>query len=152
MKWFNIQFESPLNTWWIVRKYFKFPDISIKWSFRKDPDLKSRLFTFVCTDVIYDEDDLYQRSPIIAFSLFNILCVLICLGKKCDNIDVSNAYWDTIYDYLYQTDYSLYQACLNNIRYTFLKGKKIKKKPVKFALTAKGKELYIKEKMEIEQC
>jgi hypothetical protein len=150
MKWFNIQFESPLNTWWMVRKYFKFPDISIKWSFRKDPDLKSRLLTFVCADVAYDEDDLYQRNPIIAFSLFNILCILICLGKKCDNIDVSNAYWDTIYDYLYQTDYSLYQACLNNIRYTFIKGKKIKEKPVKFALTEKGKELYIKEKIETE--
>lgn len=155
MKWFNIVIDKhPLYTWWKARKFFKFPDVKIKFSIcrNKCHFTNSRILSFTCKDVNWKwkyRNISVEDNPKIIISLFNIFHFSMTFKKKYGMFDESYIYWETMLYYLYNNTHSLYDACVSNVWFRYLGERKVKVKPVKYALNKKGVKQYIKEKIKL---
>lgn len=107
--------ENPFKTWWKARKYFKFPNISMrfsnnKWSFPyASKKWQGRILDIDIHDVYWKDkwdSPRHERNPLIYICLFGKFNIWIVFhknwinefGEKCDE---STHYWEYMLDYLY---------------------------------------------------
>ena len=118
-KWYKnllaFSIENPLKTWWKARKYFKFPNISIRFSRAKyhfpyaSKFWQGKLLDINIHDVYWKDkynSPRHERNPLIYICLFGRFAVWIVFYKKWINEfgeieDYSIHYWEYMLDYLY---------------------------------------------------
>lgn len=127
-KWINIDIENPLKTWWKARKYFKFPNISIKSAFRFEKSKLGKILNIECWDLMWKDkfrSPRHEINPHIYIDIFSFIHIYIEFTKTYLNEfgEKSNGdtmYWEYMLSYLYyknnlkgystwQTDSKLYK-------------------------------------------
>lgn len=120
-KWYSnlfaISIENPFKTWWKARKYFKFPNIRIRFSTSKTfcPYASSYWRGKILDILIHDlywkdkyDSPRHERNPLIYICLFSRFSLWIIFYKKWidefgDEQNYSMEYWEYLLDYLYYT-------------------------------------------------
>lgn len=118
-KWYKniiaFSIENPLKTWWKAKKYFKFPNISIRFSNNKNSfPYASKFWQGKLLDInihdVYWKDKYnsprHERNPLIYICLFSRWSLWIVFHKTFinefgDKTDESIHYWEYMLDYLY---------------------------------------------------
>ncbi len=120
-KWYSnlfvISIENPFKTWWKARKYFKFPNIRIRFSTSKtfhpyaSSYRRGKILDILIHDLYWKDkfnSPRHERNPLIYICLFNRFSLWIIFYKKWidefgDEQNYSMEYWEYLLDYLYYT-------------------------------------------------
>lgn len=107
-KWINLEIENPFKTWWKVKKYFKFPRITVNNSTQYNNGF-GKIFNLVIRDITW-KDKFYtpkhEINPFIYISLFQTFNIWITptITFKDELNKIHNGdkiYWEYILNYLY---------------------------------------------------
>lgn len=114
-KLIHIHLSNPFKTWWKARKYFKFPDVKIKFETHLNnfpyahKDHIGKILDINFHDVMWKDkynSPRHEVNPFIFICLFRFLCLHIVFHKKFydeigNQTDGSSMYWEYILDYVY---------------------------------------------------
>lgn len=114
-KLIHIHLSNPFKTWWKARKYFKFPNVKMKFEAHLNnfpyahKDYIGKILDVNFHDVTWKDkynSPRHEINPYIFICLFRSLCLHIVFHKNFydeigNKIDESSIYWEYLLDYVY---------------------------------------------------